>query len=388
MRSTRKSRGLLLAATALCLAATAACSAGTSSGSGGDSASAVKLDPAKVGPTSVIGQGPNGEPAASPDQLKISDEDAAKLKAGKYKVGLVMHTLNLDFSKLQIQGMKDTFDKYGVEIIGTTDASYKVDQQTADLENMIQRKPNGIISLPVDNTAMAPAFKKVSQAGIKLVLIDNLPTGFKHPADYSAVVSADSQGNGQIAAEVLAARIPKDGTIGIVGFGIDFFVTNERVKGVKDWLAKNRSDIKIKQANFTDQSKVSQTAGDFLTANPDVKGVFVVWDAPAMDTLSAMRAQGITVPVTTIDLGLQAALEIAKGGPLKGLGAQRPYDQGVAEAMALLNAFLGKEPPAWVGVQSLPVIQSNVLESYKTVFHADPPADLVAACKSAGSACG
>ena len=55
-------------------------------------------------------------------------------------------------------------------------------------------------------------------------------------------------------------------------------------------------------------------------------------------------------------------------GPLKATGSQRPYDQGVAEAMAMMNALLGKTTPAWVGVQSLPVVQSNVLESFKTVF--------------------
>ena len=89
-----------------------------------------------------------------------------------------------------------------------------------------------------------------------------------------------------------------------------------------------------------------------------------------------MRAQGIKIPVTTVDLGLQSAIEIAKGGPLKATGSQRPYDQGAAEAMAMMNALIGKETPAWIGVQSLPVVQSNVLESYKTVFKKDPPAEL------------
>jgi ribose transport system substrate-binding protein len=39
-------------------------------------------------------------------------------------------------------------------------------------------------------------------------------------------------------------------------------------------------------------------------------------------------------------------------------------------------------------VQSLPVIQSNVLESYKTVFKKDPPPQLAEACKKAAPACG
>ena len=100
-----------------------------------------------------------------------------------------------------------------------------------------------------------------------------------------------------------------------------------------------------------------------------------------------MRAQGINIPITTVDLGLQSAIEIAKGGPLKATGSQRPYDQGVAEAMAMMKALIGKTPPAWVGVQSLPVVQSNVLESYKTVFKKDPPPELADACKAAKPAC-
>ena len=371
---------MMLAAGAIALSATAS--------NAGIPDSCVKgVDLKTLGPTSIIGQGPNGEKAASVDTLKLTDEEAAKVKAGHFKVGISMQTVNLDWSQLQVQGITDTLNKYGVEVIGVVSAEYQVDKQIADIENTIQRHPDGIISIPVDGTATAATYKKVSEAGIKLVFMDNTPPGLKHPEQFSSMVSADSQGNGQIAAQILASCVAKDGTIGIINFGVDYFSTNERTKGVKDWMAKNRPDINIKQADFTDPSKVSQIAGDFLTANPDVQGLFAVWDQPALDSLSSMRAQGINIPVSTVDLGLESSIEIAKGGPLKATGSQRPYDQGAAEAMAMMNALIGKTPPAWVGVQSLPVVQSNVLESYKTVFKKDPPAELADACKAAAPAC-
>jgi ribose transport system substrate-binding protein len=345
------------------------------------------VDLATLGSTSIVGQGPHGEKAASPDDLKLTDAEAAKIKAGHFKVGISMQTVNLDWSQLQVQGITDTLSKYGVTVTGVASAEYQVDKQIADIENTIQQHPDGIISIPVDFTATAPTYKKVSQAGIKLVFMDSIPTGLKHPEEYAAMISADSQGNGQIAAQILASCMPQGGTIGLVNFGVDYFSTNERTKGVSEWIKKNRPDIHLKQVDFTDPSKVSQIAGDFLTANPDVKGVFAVWDQPALDTLTSMRAQGVNIPVTTVDLGLQSAIEIAKGGPLKATGSQRPYDQGVAEAMAMMNALVGKATPAWVGVQSLPVVQSNVLESYKTVFKKDPPPELADACKSAKPAC-
>jgi ribose transport system substrate-binding protein len=340
-------------------------------------------NPTALEPKGIVGKGPNNEPAAGPDSVALSAEDAAKVKAGNLKVGLVFQFMN-DWSRDQIAGLTATFDKYGVKLIGTTEAQFKVPKQIADLENMITLKPDGIISIPVDDVAMGPTYAKVAKAGIKLVFMDNAAKGLSYPHDYQSVISADSQGNGQIAAKILSCSIPENGTIGIVDFGITFFVTNERTKGVKDWFAANRPDVKIKQANFTDPNKAGDVAANFVTANPDVQGIFAVWDGPASGVIAALRAQGKVLPVTTIDLGDQAAVSIAEGTYLKGLGAQRPYDQGVAEALALMNALIGKTPPAWIGVPSLAVTQSNVNEAYRTVWKKDPPKEAAAACTASG----
>lgn len=334
-------------------------------------------------PGHIVGKGPNGEEASGPESVALSDEDAEKVRNGNFKVGLVFQFMN-DWSRAQISGLTETFDKYGVEIIGTTEADFKVPRQIADLENMITLKPDGIISIPVDDVAMGPTYKKVADAGIKLIFMDNAAKGLSYPADYQSVISADSQGNGQIAAKILSCYIPENGTIGIIDFGITFFVTNERTKGVKDWFAANRPDVTIKQADFTDPNKAGDVAANFLTANPDVQGLFAVWDGPASGVISALRAQGKVLPVTTIDLGDQAAVSIAQGRYLMGLGAQRPYDQGVAEALAMMQTLIGNEPPAWIGVPSLAVMQSNVNDAYRTVWKKDPPKEVAEACAEAG----
>jgi ribose transport system substrate-binding protein len=332
-----------------------------------------------------VGQGPNGEASASPADVKITAEDAAKLKAGKngqpYKVAIVFQ-FSGDWPNGQTRGLTDEFSKYGVKIVSNTEANFKVDAQIANIQNAIQLHPDGIVSIPVDDVATAPAYKKVAQAGIKLVFMDNAAKGLKAPTEYQSVISADSQGNGQIAAKKLACYIPKGGTIGIVDFGITFFVTNQRTKGVKDWFAANRPDVKIKYTAFTDPNQAGSVATNFLTANPDVKGIFAVWDGPAEGVISALRAQGKTIPVTTIDLGDQAATDIASGQILKGLGAQRPYDQGVAEADAMMKSFLGEKVPAWIGVPSLAVTQTNLKQGYQDSWKKSLPPKVEAACKA------
>lgn len=377
-------RGMRVVAGVVAVAGLAVAGCGSAANSSSnDSAAAKPLDPATLGPKGIIGQGPNGESPESVAKLVIDDADAAKLKAGNYEVGIVVQTGAIDWSKLTVRAITAELKKYNVKVAGVVDPQMKVDKQIAGVEDLIQRKPDAIIAIPVDDTATAPTFKKVSQAGIKLIIMDNVPKGLKWPKDYQGMVSADSQGNGEIAAQTLANQVPKDGTMGIIGFGVDFFVTNERVIGVKRWLKANRPDIKLKQANFNDPDEADRIAQNFLTANPDIKGLFVVWDAPAMGAASSVRTVGKNIPISTIDLGLQAAVELAtKGGLMVGIGAQRPYDQGLAEARAALRAIVGKSSPPWVGVQSLAVVPSNVLEAYKTVWKTDPPQELVDACKA------
>src|SRR5882672_6349450 len=231
MRQLSRSKALLTAITALGSIALLS----TASSAGVPDTCVKGVDLATLGPTSIVGQGPHGEKAASPEVLSLTDAEAAKVKAGNFKVGISMQTVNLDWSQLQVQGITDTLKKYGVEVIGTASAEYQVDKQIADIENTIQRHPDGIISIPVDGTATAATYKKVSQAGIKLVFMDNVPAGLKHPEQYSSMISADSEGNGQIAAKVLASCVPKGATIGLVNFGVDYFSTKERTKAVNDW---------------------------------------------------------------------------------------------------------------------------------------------------------
>lgn len=391
---TSKSKHWLRPAAALGIAlalaiGASACSGGdegSSGGGDGDDALAT-VDPASLAPADIIGEGPYGEAPESVDSLKLTDEEIAKVKSSNFKVGIVMQTLENDWGQLQVQGVTDTLEKYGAEVIGVTDGQFKPEKQISDIENMIQRQPDAIVTIPVDNTATAPAYKKVADAGIKLVFMLQPPKGLQAGKDYATVVSQDMEGSSYVAAEALAEYIPEGGTMGILDFGVDFFTTNVRTAAVKQWVEENRPDIKVEVAEFIDPSDAESVAANFLTATPDLDGLFAVWDLPAMAALSAMRQQGKEIPITTLDLGNEAALEMAKGGAIKALGAQEPYDQGIAEAEATLKALLGKETPPWVVLPAVPVTQQNLLTAYEQVWHTSPPANLTEACESSGG-CG
>ena len=75
------------------------------------------------------------------------------------------------------------------------------------------------------------------------------------------------------------------------------------------------------------------------------------------------------------------ASELTEGGLIKGVAAQRPYDQGAAAGIATLLALLGRQIPPWIALPGFAVTQRNVVEAYQVVWHAPAPASLLRARK-------
>ena len=194
--------------------------------------------------------------------------------------------------------------------------------------------------------------------------------GLEHPKEYASIISADSQGNGQIAAQILASCVDKGGTIGLVNFGVDYFSTNERTKGVLNGCRRTGPTSKWSRSLHRPGEGVPDR-GRFSHRQSRHQGrVRGVGPAGARHAFRDAR-KNIDIPVTTVDLGLQSAIEIAKGGPLKATGSQRPYDQGAAEAMAMMNALIGKE---YAGLGRRAIVAGRsvyVLNPFKTVFKKD-----------------
>lgn len=318
--------------------------------------------------------GPNGEKAAPASSLTLTDEEIAKLKAGNYSAAISFHYAGNDWSSAQQKGLEDTFKKYGINIVGTTDANFSVEQQVSDLETLTALNPDVMISIPTDAKATSDAFKRVSDRGIKLVFMDNVPDNFVAGENYVGAVSADNYGNGVIAAELIGDKLKGKGKIGIIHYDVDYFVTNQRLEAFEKTIKKKYPDIEvIAKTGFSDVNQSTEVADAMLTQNPDLEAIFAIWDIPAEGVLSALTSAGREdVFVSSIDLGDNIAKEIAQGKVL-GVGAQLPYDQGVAEATMADYALLGKETPSYVAVPATKVERNTIVSGYEMVYHKKAP---------------
>jgi ribose transport system substrate-binding protein len=335
--------------------------------------------------TKVLSTGPNGEDPSPAADIKLSDEELKKVEGMNATAAIVLHYGGNDWSTAQVDGLKDQFGKLGIEVIAVTDANFKPEKQVSDIETVLAKKPDVIVSIPTDPVATASAYKKAVAAGTKLVFMDNVPQGLKAGKDYISVVSADNYGNGVASAHLMAKALGGKGKVGVVFHAADFFVTKQRYDAFKKTITDDYPDIELVEEkgiggpDFAGDAE--KVASAMLTQHADLDGIWAVWDVPAEGVLAAARANGRAedLIITTIDLGQNVAIDMAKGGPVKGLGAQRPFDQGATEATLAAYALLGKKAPPYVAVNALPVSPDGLEQAWQDVYHQGLPPKVVEA---------
>jgi ribose transport system substrate-binding protein len=329
----------------------------------------------------VLATGPNGEQPARVDSVSLTPAEIDRVRAKKATAAIVMHYTGDGWTDAQIAGLRQQFTELGIRVVAVTDANFEPDKQVSDIETVLARKPNIIVSIPADPVATAGAYRQAAAAGVKLVFMDNVPKGMVAGRDYVSAVSADNVGNGAVSAHLMADALGGRGDIGVVFHEADFQVTRQRLEGFEDTIARDYPNIHIVDRkgvtgpDFAGQAQAAATA--MLVKHQHLTGIWSVWDVPTEGVIAAARAlDRIDLVITTEDLGPNMAIALASGQYVTGLGAQRPFDQGLTEAKLAGYALIDKPAPPYVALDALPVTHGNVLAAWHEVYHADPPAQV------------
>jgi ribose transport system substrate-binding protein len=353
----------------LVLALTLAACGGSSGGSGSSETAAVDIANHEPNPPICQTTGPNGEKSTPIEQFHISPADVAKIRAKHYTAAIAWHTSDEVTSSVE-RGAEAAFDEMGIELVGSTNAEYQADKQSEQVRTILAKKPDILLSLPVDPTATRAAFEAAAADGTALVFEDNAPEGFtKAGTNYVSVISSDQCQMGQQTAEALALAIGEEGEIGYIFHDADFYVTNRRDEAAKKTIEKYYPDVSIGvEQGIADPAKSEEVANAMLTQNPQLDGIYVTFGEVALGVLSALRNNGNTsTKISTMDLQEPLAIDMANGGPTVAIVAEGLYEDG--EAMARAGAL----SPPFIISEAVTVTKDNLVEGYERSQHRKPP---------------
>jgi ribose transport system substrate-binding protein len=327
--------------------------------------------------------GPNGEAATPSSALTLTDAEVAKLKEGKYAAALVWHTSS-DFISAVTAGAIHEFDRAGIKVVATTDAEFDSARQLSDVETVMAKSPSVILALPLDPIGSAKAFQAAKERGVQLVFLSNVPAGYKQGADYVSIVTDDLFEMGKEAADALAKSLLNKGKVAWIFHDAQYYVTNQRDNAFRKTIESNYKNISIVASQgITDPARAEDVAHGLLTKNPDLDGIYVTWAEPAEGVLAALRSAGnIKVKIVTLDLSEPVALDMARGGNVAAIVADKAFELGRAMAVAAGYGLLGKKAPAFAVAPALTITKENLAEGYRESLNREPPQSVLGALQA------
>lgn len=321
--------------------------------------------------------GPNGEKPGPLSDLALSDEDVAKIKAGKFTAAFVWHTAG-DFVAAVERGARAEFERLGITVVASTQADFDAGTQANNIQTVMALKPSIVVAIAVDPTSAATSFKPIIDGGSKLVIMTTPPAGYTAGKEFVSIVTEDLAKAGKANAEVLGDTLGGSGEIGVVGYNANFWFTNQRDKAFKDWIGSEYPKISIvEDAGFAKETETQTVAAALIAKHPNLKGIYVSWATAAQGVLAAIKASGRTdIQLVTNDIDTALAAAMTTGPGVAGMIGNGSVGIGTGLADAGVSGLLGKTAPALVASEPTKVTAKNLADGWKADYGTEPPASV------------
>jgi len=266
----------------------------------------------------------------------------------------------------------------GVENVATAkgytfqalDSRNSADTQLRNAQDAIARGVAGIVISPTDSSTAPSVLTLAQNANIPVVVAD---IGTNSGEYVSFIISDNYEGANGVGKALAAAMKEKgweDGSVGLITISQARKNGQARTQGFRDAMkeAGITKEAGLQQMQSYTADETFKFTQDMLTANPDMRGIWIQTDQPAIGALRAIKAarRDGEILVAGFD-GIPEFVDLLKSGELVATGMQQPYLMGQKSAEALISHLDGGTPEKEILVPILIVTSENIDEVLPTV---------------------
>ncbi|QTL05624.1 sugar ABC transporter substrate-binding protein [Aquabacter sp. L1I39] len=238
-----------------------------------------------------------------------------------------------------------------------------IPEQLSQVEDVIVKKPSGIVFIPVDYKAMVPGVEEINKAQIPVVNITDRLAGGKS----LTFIGADDYSLGKETARYLLTQLGGKGNVVILE-GVKGAISSiDRVRGFNDAI-KEFKDVKLvasQPANFQ-RLQALQVMENVMQSNPQIDGVLAANDAMAIGAIEALDGANRKAKVTGVN-ATKEAIDAIKAGKMLASGDYDGFIQGCLGTMALLRS-LRNEPIVTEIILQPKVVNATNYQPYDVVL--------------------
>ena len=231
-----------------------------------------------------------------------------------------------------------------------------IPEQMSQIDDIVTKKPDAIVMIPVDYKAMVAGVQKINAAKIPVVNVTDRSAG----GDFVAFVGADDYSIAKATGEVLLKAIGGKGDVIIIEGVRGAATAQDRLRGFKDAIAEY-PDVKLVDSQPANYQRLQsmQVMENLLQSNPNVAGVMAANDAMAIGAMDALADAGSKAQIVGIN-GTKEAVDAIKAGKMLATGDYNGFVQGCIGTEIAIR-YLRHEPvPNKVTQPSVVVQAANI----------------------------
>jgi ribose transport system substrate-binding protein len=250
------------------------------------------------------------------------------------------------------------------------DSHNSAQTQLQNAQDAIARGVAGIVISPTDSSTAPSVLSLAEKAKIPVVVAD-IGT---NSGNYVSFIISDNyegaKGVGEALAKAMKAKGWESGSVGLVTISQARKNGQARTAGFRDAMkaAGITKEAGLQQMQSYTADETFKFVQDMLTANPDMRGLWIQTDQPAIGALRAIKAarkEGQLL-LAAFD-GIPDFVDLLKSGQIVASGMQQPYLMGVRSAEAMFKHLEGGTPEKQILVPILIVTSENIDQVLPTV---------------------
>jgi ABC-type sugar transport system substrate-binding protein len=224
-------------------------------------------------------------------------------------------------------------------------------------------KPNALVVVPDDVSALNPTLNQIRSSGIKIVTTDTAVTPSAAKKFVSSQVLTNNTIGGSAAAKALGKAMKGTGTVLVINVAPGIASTDARMAGFVSEMGSAFPSIKLLPTQYdnNEPSTASSLVSAAFASNSSITGVYATNDNSVEGVVNGMQAAGKagTVPLVGWD-GLPVEISELKAGDINTLVLSNPEAEGSLAARQAVHAVLGEKVTFKVSSPLTVVTKANV----------------------------
>jgi ribose transport system substrate-binding protein len=211
-----------------------------------------------------------------------------------------------------------------------------IPEQMSQVEDVIVKKPDAIVFVPVDYKAMVPAVAKINAANIPAVnLVDRSESG-----NFIAFVGSSDYELARATTRYLIQAMGGKGNL-VALEGVKGSLTSiDRMRGFADVAKSAGPNVKVlaSQPGNYQRLQALQVMENLIQTHSQIDGVFAANDGMAAGALEALDGAGRKAFVVGVN-GSKEAIDLIKSGKMLASGDYNGFLQGCVSTMTAIRAI-------------------------------------------------